>query len=317
MLSYNNIVEKGEPPNKEIIDHVLDHIHEFPTPTVVPTGDGEVDCIVLENLLTHEECDQLMEACEKVGYTFWLQKEHTDTDGEVACGDTSKAVRIVDTIEADFPHLSARLYDRISRVVPLEPKSFSEDMPQADKLFERDLVGTWVPHALSENLLFGRYSPGGHFMPHVDGSTIVDLNTRSFYTLLIYLNDCPHGGETFVFAGEQCEVMYLDTETNKYRGHNTQRVGTVYPKKGSAAFFYYSLLHEGAPVIQGSKYICRADLLYRRTPAIFASEADAKAFRLYQEARIAESQGDANRACQLFQRVKKFSEGVAAIYQIN
>ncbi|CBZ25179.1 conserved hypothetical protein [Leishmania mexicana MHOM/GT/2001/U1103] len=317
MLSYNNIIEKGEPLNKEIIDHVFDHVTEFPTPAMVSIGDGKADCIVLENFLTHEECDQLVAACEKVGYTFWLQKNHHDADGEATCDSASKAVRVVNTIEANFPHLSAKLYDRIARVVPLKPKCFSEDMPNAEELFERELAGTWVPHALSENLLFGRYHPGGHFMPHVDGSTIVDLNTRSFYTLLIYLNDCLHGGETFIFAGEQCNVMYLDEEENQYRGNATQRVGAVHPKKGSAAFFYYNLLHEGAPVLQGHKYICRADLLYHRTPAIFTSEEDEKAFHVYQEARLAESHGDAERACQLFQRVRKLSKGVASIFQIE
>ncbi|KAG5508876.1 hypothetical protein GH5_06088 [Leishmania sp. Ghana 2012 LV757] len=317
MFSYNNIVEKGEPREKEIIDHVFDHVTEFPTPTVIPIGDGKVDCIVLENFLTREECDQLIAASEKVGYTFWLQRNHHDADGEATCDSASKAVRVVDTIEANFPHLSAKLYERISRVVPLEPKCFSEAMPNADELFERDLVGTWVPHALSENLLFGRYHAGGHFMPHVDGSTILDLNTRSFYTLLIYLNDCSLGGETYIFAGEQCNVMYLDAQENQYRGNAAQRVGAVYPKKGSAAFFYCNLLHEGAPVMQGYKYICRADVLYHRTPPILTSGADVKAFSVYQEARLAESQGDAERACQLFQRVRKLSKGVAAIFQID
>ncbi|KPA77755.1 hypothetical protein ABB37_06597 [Leptomonas pyrrhocoris] len=317
MISYNNIIEKGEPENKEIIDHVLDNMTEVSQPTLVPMGDGSTDCIVLENLLTHEECDLLVAACEKVGYSFWHQKSHNDVDGEVNCDAASKAVRVVDTIEANFPHLSAKLYERISRVVNLEPKTFSEDMPNADELYERDIEGTWVPHALAENLLLGRYHPGGHFMPHVDGSTIVDLNTRSFYTLLIYLNDVPHGGETFVFAGEQCKVMYLDEKDHKYRGSATQRVGAVHPKKGSAAFFYYSLLHEAAPVEEGQKYICRADLLYRRTPAIYTSEQDIKAFNLYQEARLAESSGDAQRACELFQRVGKLSKGVAAIYQVD
>lgn len=317
MIRYNNIVEKGEPENKAIIDHALDDMAEAPQPTLVPMGDSSTDCIVLENLLTDEECDLLIAACEKVGYSFWHQKNHSDADGEATCDDASKAVRVVDTIEANFPHLSAKLYERISRVVNLGPKTFTADMPHADELYERDIEGTWVPHALSENLLFGRYHSGGHFMPHVDGTTIVDLNTRSFYTLLIYLNDVPRGGETFVFAGEQSKVMYLDEKSHKYRGSAAQRVGAVRPKKGSAAFFYYSLLHEAAPVEEGQKYICRADLLYRRIPAIFTSEADMKAFNVYQEARLAESNGDAQRACELFQRVGKLSKGVAAIYQID
>lgn len=154
-------------------------------------------------------------------------------------------------------------------------------------------------------------------MPHVDGSTIVDLNTRSFYTLLIYLNDCPAGGHTYMFAGEQCNVMFLDKDTHKYRGGEANRVGDVRPKKGRAAFFYYSLLHEGAPVEEGLKYICRADLLYRRTPAVLDTPKDREAFELFQQARVAESNGDAMRACEMFRRVGKLSKGVAALYQLD
>lgn len=53
------------------------------------------------------------------------------------------AVRIVDTIEADFPNLSRKLYERISSVVGLQPKCFDANMPNADELYERDLQGRW------------------------------------------------------------------------------------------------------------------------------------------------------------------------------
>jgi leukotriene-A4 hydrolase len=49
-------------------------------------------------------------------------------------------------------------------------------------------------------LLFTRYGPGGHFSPHTDGNTVVDLNTRSLYSMLLYLNDCADGGQTTLFA---------------------------------------------------------------------------------------------------------------------
>lgn len=318
MYSYNNIVEKGEPANKNVIDSALDNV-EGSTPVSAQhhIDDGTADCIVVSNILSSEECDALVAACETVGFSFWCQKNHNDSNGEEQCSSDSKAVRVVDTIEADFPRLSKLLYQRISQAAHLVPKIFSSNMENASEVYERELEGTWVPYALSENLLFGRYHPGGHFMPHIDGSTVVDINTRSLYTLLLYLNDCPAGGETFIFSGEQCHVMYLDGEANKYRGLETQRVGAVHPTKGSAAFFYYDLLHEGAPVIEGQKYICRADVLYRRTPPICTGEMDRKAFQVYQEARHAESCGDAMRACELFQQVRKFSKSVAALYQLD
>lgn len=154
-------------------------------------------------------------------------------------------------------------------------------------------------------------------MPHVDGSTVVDLNTRSFYTLLVYLNDCPAGGHTYLFAGDSCHVTFLDEQSHKYRGSAESRVGAVQPKTGRAALFYYNLLHEAAPVQEGLKYICRADVLYRRVPPILDSPMDREAFELYQAARSMEANGDAMGACEAFRRVRKLSEGVAALYQIN
>ncbi|CCW64957.1 unnamed protein product [Phytomonas sp. EM1] len=316
MYSYNNIVEKGEPKHKELIDRALDHLTAIPKSTQHRVS-PEVDCIIVDNFLTNEECDALVEACEKTGFSFWRQTTHDATDGESCCSAASKAVRVVDTIEANFDHLSQFLFKRIAAVVDLESKRFSKEMIGAEELYERDLEGEWVPYALSSNLLLGRYKPGGHFMPHIDGSTVVDLNTRSFYTLLLYLNDCPEGGETHLFSGEQHKVIFMDSEANKLRGSASNRVGSVEPKKGRAAFFYYDLLHEGAPVVSGLKYICRADLLYRRQPPILTSEKDTEAFELYQQARTLESSGEAARACELFQRVRKVSKGVAELYQLD
>lgn len=316
MISYNNIVAKGEPDDKDRIDHCLDGCTVDTRHTTQSTADPRVDCIVVDDFLTSDECDKLIETCEEVGYTFWKQLEHSDADGESNCDAASKSVRVVDTIEANLPVLAKRIFDRIVAAVDLQPKVFSEDMENAVELFDRCIAGVWTPHCISENLLLGRYKPGGHFMPHIDGSTILDMNTRSFYTLLIYLNDFPAGGETHLFEGEQCNVMFLDNDSNKYRGSADRRVGSVVPKKGRAAFFYYDLLHEGAPVTEGLKYICRADLLYRRTPPILTNPKDMEAFALYQEAGLVESNGDAFRACEMLQRVVKLSRGVAELYQL-
>ena len=35
-----------------------------------------------------------------------------------------------------------------------------------------------------------RYPAGGHFSPHTDGYVIEDFNTRSLYSVIIYLNQC-------------------------------------------------------------------------------------------------------------------------------
>nr|CCC90701.1 conserved hypothetical protein [Trypanosoma congolense IL3000] len=321
MYSYNNIIDKNEPLNKDVIDRLaLDPLpRSEATQSLV---DKRVDVVVVENFLSSDECDQIIAACESVGYTFWRQRDpdaEASGSGEAGCcgGADARAFRVVDTIEANFPNLSQVLSSRIEKVVRLDSKAFSPSMQNAEELFARDLEGTWVPLKLADNLLFARYGSGGHFSPHIDGSTIVDLNTRSLYTLLIYLNDCERGGETVLFSGEQADVIQRDPCSGKYIGKDENRVGAVRPRKGTAAFFYYDVLHEGSPVGQGcSKYIIRGDFLYRRDPPILTAENDRKAFKLYEQARVAESNGDVFEACEMFQRVRKLSKGVAELYQL-
>ncbi|EKG07644.1 hypothetical protein TCSYLVIO_001224 [Trypanosoma cruzi] len=318
MYSYNNIVDKGEPLKKDVIDRVPLEI--APTEVVLQSRvDERVEVLVVENFLSAAECDRIIAACEEVGYTFWRQKDaNAACDAGQRSGETeARAFRVVDTIEACFPQLTRTLSERIQRVVHLEPKLFGPSVTDSEDMFARDLAGTWVPLSLSSNLLLGKYGPGGHFSPHIDGSTVVDLNTRSLYTLLIYLNHCACGGETAIFMGEQADVLELDPQTDKYVGKKEKRVGAVYPKKGSAAFFFCDVLHEGTPVGEGCcKYILRGDFLYRRDPPILTTENDKKAFDLYEQARVAESNGNAMLACELFQRVRKLSNGVAELYQL-
>ncbi|KEG10747.1 hypothetical protein DQ04_03341010 [Trypanosoma grayi] len=318
MYSYNNIIEKGEPLNKDVIDRTP--MSSTPTGVVSQRRvDACTDVVVVENFLSSDECDHIIKACEEVGYTFWRQQDANAVGGEADCCSDKEACafRVVDTIEASFPQLSQALSARIQKVVQLEPKSFTPSMANAEELYTRDLDGTWVPLELSSNLLLGRYGAGGHFSPHVDGSTIVDLNTRSFYTLLIYLNDCESGGETVIFSGEQSEVLECDPHSGKYRGRCQNRIGAVRPVKGSAVFFFCDVLHEASPVGVGScKYILRGDFLYRRDPPILTEENDRMAFELYEKARVVESNGDAMQACEMFRRVRKLSQGVAELYQL-
>jgi leukotriene-A4 hydrolase len=61
------------------------------------------------------------------------------------------------------------------------------------------MEGRWEAFGVNEHLLFAAYRAQGHFSPHTDGSTIVDFNTRSFYTVLVYLNTCADGGGTLMY----------------------------------------------------------------------------------------------------------------------
>ena len=121
---------------------------------------------VIHNLLSPEECGHFIQECEREGF---------------------------ESLEAVFPH-RYRSNDRIiSFSHPVADSLFRRSRPflgpagntspphrkMADTiLLRKDLQwqpmgsggdGLWLPCAMNECIKFGRYRPGCHFSPHVDG----------------------------------------------------------------------------------------------------------------------------------------------------
>lgn len=91
---------------------------------------------------------------------------------------------------------------------------------------------------INERFRFYRYDPGQAFRWHRDGYFQRESGERSRLTLMFYLNDDFEGGETFFE-----EVV-------------------VRPQSGMALCFVHHLLHEGAEVKSGRKYVMRTDVMY-------------------------------------------------------
>ena len=122
-----------------------------------------------------------------------------------------------------------------------------DDVPRAAALWAR--VAHLVPPVeradavgLNERFRFYRYDPGERFAPHTDGSFRRGNGEESLRTFMIYLNEGFAGGETSF--GERDPM-------------------TIVPKAGMALIFDHALLHEGAPVTRGRKYVLRSDVMYR------------------------------------------------------
>jgi hypothetical protein len=91
---------------------------------------------------------------------------------------------------------------------------------------------------LNERLRFYRYGPGQRFAPHTDGCHRRSSGDESLLTLMIYLNACARGGETLFESA------------------------SISPAPGLALVFDHYLMHEGAPVVEGQKYVLRSDVMY-------------------------------------------------------
>jgi len=86
-----------------------------------------------------------------------------------------------------------------------------------------------------------------YFKPHYDGCFArKDSNERSFLTIQIYLSDnLTTGGATRFLACNQ-DVPSVD----------------IQPEKGLVLVFDHRILHEGCPLVEGTKYTIRSDVMY-------------------------------------------------------
>lgn len=123
-----------------------------------------------------------------------------------------------------------------------------DDGPGARDLFERlrphlpQRLGVFELVGLNERLRYYRYRPGQKFTPHMDHWYRPSADQITLLTVLVYFNSGFEGGQTRFM--EQLE-------------------GEVVPEPGRVAIFQHKIRHEGCPVISGTKYAMRTDVIYR------------------------------------------------------
>ena len=126
-----------------------------------------------------------------------------------------------------------------------------DDEPLAKDLFER--IRSHVPAKMKSMEVVGlkprmrcyRYGPGQSFGLHHDQFYSGGPGERSQLTFMLYLNEDFEGGHTD-FPDQQLVVK---------------------PKTGAVLLFQHMVLHEGAAVRSGVKYVLRTDVLYRTEAA--------------------------------------------------
>lgn len=91
---------------------------------------------------------------------------------------------------------------------------------------------------LNERFRFYRYTRGQRFAWHADGPFARNNGEISMLTFMIYLNDGYRGGAT------RFEDLSVDGQA------------------GMALVFDHGLIHEGAAVTEGVKYVLRSDVMY-------------------------------------------------------
>jgi prolyl 4-hydroxylase len=195
---------------------------------VIDAGDREVFVLArleqpvvaaLENVLSDEECDQLIELARPRLARSTVVDPQT---GVNATADYRNSEGMFFLIEETS--LISRLDHRISRLMN-------------------------APVENGEGLQVLRYGPGGHSAPHFDflipsnatNEASLARSGQRLITLIVYLNDVPQGGHTFFpeiglsVAARKGNAVYFE-----YANSRQQLDGKS--------------LHAGAPVLEGEKW---------------------------------------------------------------
>lgn len=126
-------------------------------------------------------------------------------------------------------------------------RAMIDDEDRAFTLWQRTkehlpkLIYHRVALGLNERLRFYRYDPGQQFKYHFDGSFRRETGEQSLLTFMIYLNEDFVGGET----------TFLNLEET-----------IVNPKAGMMIAFKHNIVHQGAEVLLGRKYVLRSDVMF-------------------------------------------------------
>ncbi|MCJ1318526.1 hypothetical protein MMC15_003856 [Xylographa vitiligo] len=201
--------------------------------------------VVLENVLTAAECEQLIQAAEATTSAGWEPAMINVGGGrqELAL-DTRNCGRII----WDDSEIIGKIWSRVKDHVP-ELQSFCN---YPGHKWEE----TWQMTRPNERMRFLKYGVGQYFDAHCDGAYVTPDNTeRSFYTLHLYLNESdPEGPDGELVGG-----------STEFHSMNMKRSYKVIPKIGRVLIFQHrGLLHSGEEVLCGMKYTLRTDLMYKK-----------------------------------------------------
>jgi predicted 2-oxoglutarate/Fe(II)-dependent dioxygenase YbiX len=139
-------------------------------------------------------------------------------------------IKFCDTQVFEKAHISNH---RNNQRLIVDSKAKSEDL--WSKL---QRISSFGAIRLNERIRYYCYQKGQEFDWHADGRFKSAFGEESKYTFIIYLNHKFKGGETKFTKS------------------------TIIPKTGMALIFPHQLLHQGAEVRKGVKYVLRSDLMF-------------------------------------------------------
>ena len=296
----------------------------------------------IDDVITKQECNQLIDVINNHNsLSFWSDKGRDNQD--------TKAFRDADTIEIHSQYISNILWIRIKSYINHISYHFNE-CDDGSEAWQVDLIGDWTSTAINHDLLLARYPSGGYFSPHTDGNVISNYNQRSFFSVIIFLNDVPytHGGgihiytllirtllictityciliytfNTYIYIYTHIGTKFYQDEASKnlhqsapdqpWIASDIYCINEVNAVAGRFLFFNQKYVHEGViPQAPYMKYIIRTDIMFTRSPLLLTAPEDTAAYALHQQAEVLAELGHTAESVKMFRAAFKMSPALS------
>lgn len=189
---------------------------------------GDSSYVEIKSLLSINETKALIQLVEKLGF-------------QSPISSYPPSYRNNQRKVVDDDHFAEKLCARISNSAPAIIVDEDGDR--------------WQFQGINPRFRFCQYSQGEAFFIHQDGVFHRSETEKSFLTVLVYLND------QSAFKGGATRFFSSHDDAN-------EPILMVAPESGMALLFNHSLWHDGAEIVEGTKYVLRSDLIYRRVEEI-------------------------------------------------
>lgn len=121
---------------------------------------------------------------------------------------------------------------------------------------------------VSDYFRFMKYENGGQHYPHYDTDFIIDKNTITKYSLVMYFNDCEDGELVFCKDNRppKTEMSFIGTDTSDWNRQVKEEeiLLKIKPKAGMIVLFPHTLCHAVLPFTGRERNIVRGDLEFVR-----------------------------------------------------
>ena len=125
---------------------------------------------------------------------------------------------------------------------------------------------------VSDYFRFMKYTSGGQHYPHYDTDFVIDKNTTTKYSLVMYFNDCEDGELTFCKDNRPLKTeTYFDSFSHTNTSDWNRQVEEeeillkIKPKAGMIVLFPHTLCHAVLPFTGKERNIVRGDLEFVKT----------------------------------------------------